>query len=310
MEFGAHLPLMDFGGHPYTLDHLVEYAKTADRLGFTALAANDHMVYSVPWLDGLTALTAVIAHSGSMSLMTTVALPVVRGPVQLAKAIGAIDRLSGGRTIVAVGPGAQQRDHEAVGLDFGERWARLDEAIQAMRALWRGDEGAFEGRFYSSHGIDLRPRPAQPDGPPIWVGSWGSPAGIRRTARLGDGWLASAYNTTPAEFADALDRLNLLLATSSRSVEGLPNGLSTMWFYLTDDADEAERVYRQRLFPHIDRSEAVLRDRLPVGPARAFAEKLTAYREAGVQRVFIWPLADEVNQLKRFWETVVPLLER
>ena len=90
----------------------------------------------------------------------------------------------------------------------------------------------------------------------------------------------------------------------------MPNGLSTMWFYLTDDADEAERVYRQRLFPHIDRSEAVLRDRLPVGPARAFAEKLTAYREAGVQRVFIWPLADEVNQLERFWETVVPLLER
>lgn len=310
MEFGAHLPLMDFGGHPYTLAHLTAYASAAERLGFTALAANDHMVYSVPWLDGPTALATAMAHSGSMSLTTSVALPVVRGPVQLAKSLGAIDRLSGGRTIVAVGSGAQRRDYEAVGLDFGERWARLDEAIQMLRALWRGAEEPFEGRFYSSVGIDLRPRPARPDGPPIWVGSWGSEAGIRRVARLGDGWMASAYNTTPAEFADGWERLGVLLAASNRTLASFPNGLSTMWFYLTDRADEAERVFRERLIPHIDRPEDVLRDRLPVGSAQAFAAKLTAYREVGVQRVFIWPLADEVNQLERFCETVLPLLER
>ena len=309
MDFGAHLPLMDFGNNPYTLEHLIAYARTADRLGFKALAANDHMVYSVPWLDGPTALAAVMAHSGSMSLTTTVALPVVRGPVQLAKSIGAIDRLSGGRTIVAVGPGAQRRDYEAVGLDFDERWARFDEAITMLRTLWRDDEEPFVGTFYSSEGIDMRPRPARPDGPPIWVGSWGSVAGIRRTARLGDGWLASAYNTTPAEFADGWARLRALLAGSNREVDSFPNGLSTMWFYLTDDPDEAERVFRQRLVPYIDRPEAVLRDRLPVGSAAAFAERLAAYRNAGVQRVFIWPLADEVNQLERFCEMVLPLLE-
>jgi alkanesulfonate monooxygenase SsuD/methylene tetrahydromethanopterin reductase-like flavin-dependent oxidoreductase (luciferase family) len=74
------------------LEHLISYAETADRLGFTALAVNDHMVFSVPWLDGPTALAAMLSHSGSMTLATTVALPVVRGPVQLAKALGAVDR--------------------------------------------------------------------------------------------------------------------------------------------------------------------------------------------------------------------------
>ena len=280
MEFGAHLQLMDFGGHPYTIEHLIAYARAADRLGFTALAANDHMVYSLPWLDGPAALAAVMAHSGSMSLITSVALPVVRGPVQLAKSIGAIDRLSGGRAIVAVGPGAQRRDYEAVGLDFEERWARFDESIQMLRALWRGGQQPFNGKFYSSAGIVLRPRPARAAGPSIWVGSWGSVAGMRRTARLGDGWVASAYNTTPAEFADARERLGVLLATSDRTLDTFPNGLSTMWFYLTDDAREAERVYRERLFPHIDRPENVLRDRLPVGPAEDFARRLTAYEEA------------------------------
>src|SRR3954468_23480398 len=118
MDFGAHLPLMDFGGHPYTLDHLVAYTKTAAQLGFSALSTNDHMVFSVPWLDGPVALAAVMEHTGDMTLATTVALAVVRGPVPVAKTMAAIDRLSGGRLVVAVGPGSSADDYGAVGLDF------------------------------------------------------------------------------------------------------------------------------------------------------------------------------------------------
>jgi alkanesulfonate monooxygenase SsuD/methylene tetrahydromethanopterin reductase-like flavin-dependent oxidoreductase (luciferase family) len=137
MDFGAHLPIMDFGGNPYTLEHLVAYTLTGARLGFSALATNDHMVFSVPWLDGLTALAAVIGRSGTMTLATTVSLPVIRGPVPLAKTLAAIDRLSQGRLVVAVGPGSSQGDFGSVGVDFAERWARLDESIGALRALWR-----------------------------------------------------------------------------------------------------------------------------------------------------------------------------
>ena len=78
--------------------------------------------------------------------------------------------------------------------------------------LWGQEPRPFTGQFYSTARIDLRPRPAQAAGPPIWIASWGSEAGLRRVARLGDGWLASAYNTTPALFAEALTRLNGYLA--------------------------------------------------------------------------------------------------
>ena len=165
MDFGAHLPLMDFGGNPYTLEHLAAYTETAARLGFSALSTNDHMVFSVPWLDGPTALAAVIGHSGTMTLATTVSLPVIRGPVPLAKTLAAIDRLSQGRLVVAVGPGSSQQDFDAVGLDFAERWARLDESIGALRALWRADAAPFVGRFYSTAGISLDPHPIR-DGRP------------------------------------------------------------------------------------------------------------------------------------------------
>jgi len=308
MDFGAHLPLMDFGGHPYTLDHLVEYTAAAAQLGFAALSVNDHMVFSVPWLDGPTALAAVMAHSGEMALATTVALAVVRGPVPVAKTLGAIDRLSGGRLVVAVGPGSSLEDYSAVGVDFSERWPRFDEAIGALRALWRNDVAPFVGRFYSTEGLSLEPRPAQPFGPPIWVGSWGSDAGLRRVARLGDGWLASAYNTTPELFGEAWQSLRSKLSDHGKPADAFPNALATMWCYITDDRNEADRILRQRVIPTVHRPEEVLRERLPIGPPELFAEKLNAFAKAGVQRVFIWPVADEVQQLHRFWNEVRPLV--
>src|SRR4029453_4449583 len=158
---------MDFGGHPYTLDHLTGYARRAAELGFATLAANDHLVFDIPWLDGPTALAAVAGSSGSMTLATTVALPVVRGPVPLAKAMAALDRLSGGRAAVGGGPGSSRLAPNAVGLDCGERWRRLDEAVQALRSLWQPDREPFVGRYYSTAGIDMWPRPGRPSGRPL-----------------------------------------------------------------------------------------------------------------------------------------------
>src|SRR6266850_2580646 len=309
MDFGAHLPLMDFGGHPYTLDHLTAYTRAAAQLGFSALSVNDHMVFSVPWLDGPVALAAVMEHSGEMTLATTVSLAVVRGPVPVAKSLAAIDRLSGGRLVVAVGPGSSLADYAAVGLDFAERWQRFDEAIGALRALWRNDGAPFVGRFYSTEGLSLEPRPAQTLGPPIWVGSWGSDAGLRRVARLADGWLASTYNTTPQVFGQAWQALRAKLPDHGKTAESFPNALATMWCYITDDRDEADRVLTERVVPTVHRPEGMLRERLPIGPPELFAEKLAAFANAGVQRVFIWPVADEVHQLERFWNEVRPLVE-
>ena len=308
MDFGAHLPLMDFGGNRYTLEHLAAYTETAARLGLSAVSANDHMVFSVPWLDGPTALAAVIGHSGTMTLATTVSLPVIRGPVPLAKTLAAIDQLSQGRLVVAVGPGSSQQDFDSVGVSFAERWARLDESIGALRALLRAGDAPFVGRFYSTEGISLDPHPIRKEGPPIWLGSWGSQAGMGRAARLGDGWLASAYNTTPALFAEAWEHLQDLLPSYGKDPESFPNALATMWFYITDNHAEADRIMRERMVPTIHRPEETLRERLPVGPAEQFIEKLLAFARAGVQRVFLWPVADEAHQLELFWETVRPAI--
>src|ERR1041385_2281122 len=165
MDFGLHLPLIDFGGNPFTLKHLIAYAEAGRDLGFNALAANDHMVFSKPWLDGPTALAAVLSNSGRMDLATTVSLPIIRGPAALAKTLSAIDRLSDGRLIACVGPGSSARDYALVGLPFEERWKRLEEAVQALRAFWSRDGAVFKGNFYNTEGIRLEPFPAQKPSP-------------------------------------------------------------------------------------------------------------------------------------------------
>lgn len=308
MDYGLHLPLMDFGGNPYTLDHLITYAETGQQLGFSALAANDHLVFSRPWLDGPTALATVLTHSGGMDLVTTVSLPVVRGPVPLAKSLGAIDRLSGGRLIACVGPGSSARDYAVVGIPFEERWKRLDEAIQTLRALWNREGVVFSGSFYNTEGISLEPFPAQKSGPPIWVGSWGSKAGLRRVARLADGWLASGYNTTPELFAKGWQQLQELLITGGKDPSSFPNAIATMWLYITEQEKDAEWMLNEVLAPTLNRPIAELRQQLPIGSAQECAEKLAVYHDAGVQRVYLWPLADELEQIKIFMEQVVPLI--
>jgi alkanesulfonate monooxygenase SsuD/methylene tetrahydromethanopterin reductase-like flavin-dependent oxidoreductase (luciferase family) len=111
MDAGVHLPLIDFGGQGFSYGRLAGTVDAARGCGFAAVSANDHVVFPVPWLDGLTALAAVAGRSGGMTLMTTVALVTLRGPAPLAKALSALDIVSGGRVIAGLGPGSSGADY-------------------------------------------------------------------------------------------------------------------------------------------------------------------------------------------------------
>ncbi len=303
LQYGAHLPLIGFAGERWSLAGLCDYVRAARELGFKYLTANDHLVFPAPWLDGLVALAATLRDAEGMTLMTTVSLPVVRGPAALAKAACAIDLLSEGRLILGVGPGSSPYDYEVAGLRFEDRWKRFDDAVAALRTFWREGERHI-GPFYSGSGDLLRPLPARPGGPPIWIGAWGSEAGIRRVARAGDGWLASAYNTSPGAFAAGISRLRIQLSQLGRDPERFPNAVATMLVHVTDDAAEARRVLEDVVAPVLKRPAEELGERLLIGGARESAAKLADLAEAGVQRVFIWPVLDPTRQLELFMDRV------
>lgn len=293
MELAVHLPLMPFGAEPLSLARVRRVVDTARDCGFAAVSANDHFVFQTAWLDGPTALASVVEASGQLGLATTVALPALRGPVALAKALAAIDVLSGGRLIAGVGPGSSQRDYDAVGVPFEERWKRFEESVVVLRALLAGAPVPAGGRFYPMPGeLVLEPAPARPV--PVWVGSWGSAAGLARVARIADGWLASAYNTTPERFAAARERLR----------DGFPNALATMWTWVAEDRAEGDRILRDVLAPLLRRDPEELH--VCIGPPEDCAELLARYREAGCQRVYLWPLGDEQRQLELVAGEIAP----
>lgn len=301
-----HLPQIDFAGEGFSSGRLAEAVDSARDNGFAAISANDHFLFGAPWLDGLTALAAVTERSGEMTLATTVSLPALRGPVPLAKALAALDILSGGRVVAGVGPGSSRDDYAALGVRFERRWQRFDEAVVRLRALLGGGTAPGGGGHFAVPGTGLLPLPQGGRPVPLWIASWGSAAGLRRVARLGDGWLASAYHTTPERFAADSAVLRAELVAAGRAAEGFPRALVTMWAWITEDRSEAERVVADRLAPLLNRDPAMLRGRICVGPARMCAELLSGFAEAGCCRVHFWPVGDERRQIELIAAKVLP----
>jgi alkanesulfonate monooxygenase SsuD/methylene tetrahydromethanopterin reductase-like flavin-dependent oxidoreductase (luciferase family) len=309
VDFGVHLPLMQFGEERLSLGRLGRAVDAARECGFAAVSANDHFVFQTAWLDGPMGLASIIERSGQLTLATTLSLAVLRGPVPLAKALAAIDILSDGRLIAAVGPGSSKRDYDALGVSFEERWKRFDEALAVLRALLNREPMPDDPRYYSvPSDVELAPGPRQRGGVPLWVGSWGSRAGLARVARAGDGWLASAYNTTPERFSAARVGLARALEARGRDADGFPNALATMWTWVSNDRAEGDRVLVEILAPVLNRDPDELRGQVCIGPVEHCAELLSRYAQAGCQRVYLWPLGEEQRQLELVASEVAPMI--
>lgn len=303
MDFGVHLPLIDFGDGLLARRELRDYTATAADLGYATLSANDHLVWQRPWLDGPTTLTSVHGEAGDMALATSISLPAVRHPTVLAKWLTTVGCLTDNRIIAGLGPGSSSADYAAVGVPFEERWARFDEALRAVKALIRGDP-APSGTFYDLVGVRLEPLPLTP--PEVWFGSWGSDRRLRAMAQIADGWMASGYNTTPEGFAEARERLDGHLTACGRDPAALPDLIATMWLYITDSREEAQHVLQEILPGILHRDPDQLAGQLPIGPADRCIDLLDSYERAGAHQILLWPIRDPLRQLHLFDQLVAP----
>ncbi len=203
-------PLSD----PDTMAHV---ARTAEQCGFESLWAPDHSAIpdghqtkcpytpngeipggaNAPLVEPISALSFVAGLTSKIKLGTGVMILPQRHPLYVAKEIATLDLISTGRAILGIGSGWCAEEFGALGLDFRQRGKRTDEAMQALRVLWRDDPSTFEGTHFSFHRIRSFPKPVQEGGVPILVGGH-SRAAARRAARYGDGF----YPLTPIVDAD------------------------------------------------------------------------------------------------------------
>jgi len=208
MEFGVALP--QFGPRardPEVAKRVRAVAVAAERLGFGVVWTAEHLVFPYeiqtpypyggrfpydvtdPLLDVAATLAFVAASTERIRLGSAVIVLPYHHPVALAKALATVDVLSNGRLLLGVAGGWLREEFELLGVPFRERGARTDEAITLLKTLWTEDRVNFRGRFFQLEDAAFFPKPTQRPHPPIWIGG-GSPAALRRVARLGDGWLA------------------------------------------------------------------------------------------------------------------------
>lgn len=166
-----------------------DLARRIDALGFDSIWTGDHVSFHLPRYDSMALLASYASITRRVKLGCAVYLLALRPPAVAAQAAATLDVLSGGRLIFGVGVGGENpKEFELCGVPHRERGARVTEAIDVLRTLWRDSPASFAGRFTRFDGVSIEPRPVQKPGPPILIGGR-SDAALARAARQGDGWV-------------------------------------------------------------------------------------------------------------------------
>jgi probable F420-dependent oxidoreductase len=289
LDVGYLLPSRDLvvAGHDDPRP-LLALAERAEELGFDSVWAGDSPV-ARPRADALALLAAVAARTEQVMLGTAVLLPALRDPVLLAHQVATVDGLSGGRLVLGVGSGfaypPTEAQFAAVGVPFGARVSRLEEAVGALRALWSsgGEPVSFGGRHVRFDDVVLRPLPAREGGPPLWLAGSGE-AAERRVGRLADGWLP--YPPRPAGYAEGWARVREAAAEAGRA-DPTPALYATVG--LTRAGGDAAERMRRSVERSYDAPLSVVSgiQALFAGDAEEVAAWLATYVEAGVRHVVL-----------------------
>ena len=164
-------------------------------------------------LDPFAALAAVAAVTAKIKLGTGIALIIERDTIVAAKSAATVDHLSGGRFLFGLGGGWNREEAEHHGTEWHTRFQRLEEQMQAIKAIWTQDEAEFHGRFVNFDAIWCWPKPVQTPHPPIILGGETIHT-LRRIVRHGDGWLPRARQ--PEQVLEGIGTLRRLCEEAGR----------------------------------------------------------------------------------------------
>jgi probable F420-dependent oxidoreductase len=247
---------------------LAEIARAVEAQGYESLWIPEHPVIPIAmktefpfspdgklpehygrWADPFVALTVAACATRKIKLGTGICLLPEREPLITAKVAATLDLFSGGRLILGVGAGWLREETEVMGADFGYRWKRTRETVEAMRVLWTAREAAYRGDVVNFPAVRCEPKPLQKPYPPVLLGAHGLNA-LERVARTYDGWMPLVQS--PQELQQSVTQLRTLTKKAGRDPDQL------------------------HISPLVEPGEN--------GPSR---EELKAYRAAGAQRLIL-----------------------
>ena len=279
------------------LDQLLRQVEAAQRNGLTYITIGHHYLYGdLRWLQPVPTLARLAAElDGHVTLATTIIQAPLYHPVALAEELATLDIMSRGRLVVGIGAGYRSDEFTALGVDFTQRFAMLDESVALMKRLWTEDHITHTGRFWQLE--DARPhiQPWQQPHPPLWVGAMG-PVGVRRSARLGDGWPVTPETKIPdmvrllSLYEDERERLGKPQVRHPLRREIVPAATTEAAF------ERFEYMAKERLVAYAQRQLAT----------RDAGELTSSFREVAAKETFIGTPDECVAQIREL-AAVVPI---
>ena len=272
MHIGVQLPEVErqVGWTEY-----LAMARGAEEVGFDSIWLGDHLLYRDdgrpergPW-DAWTLLAALAATTRRVQIGPLVACTAFSSPGLLARKAAAVQEVSGGHLVLALGAGWNEAEFRAFGLPFDNRASRFIESFDVIRRLMAGERVSVDGRFVHAEDAVVLPRPANP--PTLMIGSTGERV-LRATLPHVDAWNIwfDWFGNTPDGFAEHNQRLSQLAAEVGRNPSEVRR---TATVFVALDGSAGSR-------PHADVTAVS-------GSTAQIAARLTEFAEAGVDEAIL-----------------------
>ena len=321
VRFGLTLPNRGVSFGASTLRELIDLAVDAEQSGvFHSVWIGDNlMARRRP--ESIVFLSTLASHTSRVKLgIGCMASFPVRNPVMLASQWATLDAIAGpGRIVLAActggrrGGGDWRMEESAFGVPDNQRIRRLEEGIQAMRLLWAREKATFEGEFVRFEGVSLEPRPVTRPHPPIWVAVNPRPFGgdgrtvrgaVRRTARLGDGWMVSRI--PPKDFSELWGEISEERREAGLKVDGFD---SCLYYNANINDDQASAYAESKRFLdeyyNTDWPDESVELEVAYGSPLQVQQKIRRYVEAGVNEItFRLTSYEQRAQFERLVEVV------
>ena len=284
------------------------FAERCEAAGVDSLWQSDRLIGADPQLEPIAAMAALAGATSRIKFGMNAVVVSHRDPLVLAKECATIDFLSGGRLLPVFGVGSEgDPTWRATRRDPAERGRRADESLALMSRLWAGENVTFAGRYFRWEGAQISPLPVQQP-LPLWIGGH-SPAAIRRTARIGTGWLGGLM--PPHRIGPVIQAIRDELAATGRAI-GPDHYGATLPFHFGSADDPIVSRFAGALRA---RGFAAATDEPPlfVGKPAYLIVRLRRTIAAGATKFVLIPLArgtrEVFAQLDRLAAEVIPVVE-
>jgi len=343
VKFGLGLPLFANPGIPYfrtpnfeelSWKPIADAVQRAEAWGLDSIWVADHMFLGRDGaiLEGWTALSVVAGLTERVRLGTIHLGNGFRHPPLTAKMVATLDWISGGRVEFFFDPGWREREHTAYGFqwepDRAVRVARTREALEICELMWTGESVSYDGRFYSIKDAICTPPPRQPNGPRVWLGEALDDESLGLIAERADVW-----NSVPASvrlLKDKIARVDRSCELLGRDPATLVKTLETQVLVYRDrrdaevlferfaalrsqhpsgDAMTDVMAFFREVNPQLESYERMedFYDEFVIGTPDEGTEKLSAYRDLGIDEVICWFMDfPDPTSMERLATEVIP----